>query len=197
MLLGKHCWRALMQTVCMISYCGLWHSKRSILRNHSLSCCVCVQDINPNWFLFFNFILKCTISDLSPFCNPILIKTKRQDSDCREMNKSASLKTVSYYYFKDRQLLKCLDKWRTQPANQTGSLALGAYGPELLPLKWSHRNLWTGVSRLFSSSPRTWHCVRHIVLWWNLFCQLTRWLLLERPKKKKKNLEPVKALGIL
>ena len=64
--------------ICVISCCGLWHSKQSILRNHSLGGCVFVLDINPNWFLFFNFILKCTIFDLSLSCHSILIETRRQ-----------------------------------------------------------------------------------------------------------------------
>lgn len=97
LLLGKHCWRALIQMVYMISYCGLWHSKRNIPRKHSLSCCVFVPGIFPNWLLFFNFILKCNIFDCSLFYNPILTKTRRQDSDWREMNKSALFKAASYY----------------------------------------------------------------------------------------------------
>ena len=42
----------------------------------------------------------------------------------------------------------------TQPANPPGNLALGVCGPELLSLKWSYRNMWTGVSN-FSVSPTT------------------------------------------
>lgn len=42
----------------------------------------------------------------------------------------------------------------TQIANPPGNLALGACGPELLSLKWSYRNMWTGVSD-FSAIPTT------------------------------------------
>lgn len=42
----------------------------------------------------------------------------------------------------------------TQLANPPGNLALSACSPELLSLKWSHRNMWTGVSN-FSVIPIT------------------------------------------
>lgn len=82
LLLGEHPWWALIHMLRMSSYCGLWHSQRSILRNHSLSCCVFVLDINPNcssFFFFFSyFILTWTTSDLFLSCNPILVKIRSQ-----------------------------------------------------------------------------------------------------------------------
>lgn len=95
------------QTVSVISYRGLWHSKLNIPRDHSLSCCVFVPDISPIGSFSILFL------NVTFLISPVLLSNSNKNEKIDRILTAG--RWIKLHFARQsviiRQLLKHRDKW--------------------------------------------------------------------------------------